>query len=72
MKVFYAPEFECIYMWDEENKTLVMTYPGNGDSGVTELFPPEVDVIGDEPVTFRGKETTFAAVYKIIERELRN
>lgn len=71
-RIVFCPDLGCAYRWNSEYKVLeFQDLQENGVSTDNALwFDVEEDIVGSEPVTFRGFETTISNVYRIVEKEL--
>lgn len=71
-RIVFCPDLACAYRWNSEYEVLeFQDLQENGVSTDNDLwFDVEEDIIGSEPVTFRGFETTISNVYRIVEKEL--
>lgn len=63
---YIAKDLGCKYRWNEEFKCLEWA-PGMVDGTYDEWGFVEEDLVGEEVVTFKGREMTLSQVYRMVE-----
>lgn len=66
MKEFIAKELGCKYRWNEEYNSLEWA-AAMQDGTYDEWGAVDEDIVGEEIVTFRGREMTLSEVYRMVE-----
>lgn len=70
--IVVVPEMGCAYRWSYEWDELEWCPIQNGGVlDAEEWGTIDQDIVGDEPVTYEGRDTTLSEVYKDVTRKLR-
>lgn len=72
MKTIFTPELGCAYRWSDEFKQLEWCpMMSDGTLDADNWGVVDEDIVGEEVVTYQGKEVTLSEVYRDVEKRVK-